>query len=292
MPGDAVNEAADQIVSLLGDRLEPPDVPEEERVGLEAALKAAQEAVAERPNDPDALIWLGRRTAYLGRYHDAIRIYGEGIARFPDDARFYRHRGHRHITLRQFEAAVADLEQAARLIAGRPDEVEPDGRPNARNIPTSTLHSNIWYHLALARYLRGEFEAALPAYHECLGVSGNADMLVATSYWLVMTLRRLGRAAEAEEALARITAEMDVIENGAYHRLLLLFRGSLAPDALLDAPDNSSVTLHDATSGYGIGVWHLVSDRPDEARHWFRRVYGGKQWAAFGFIAAEVELSR
>mgnify|MGYP006178114509 CR=1 FL=1 len=55
------------------------------------------------------------------------------------------------------ETVVADLERAASLVRGRPDEVEPDGAPNRFNIPTSTLQSNIWYHLGLAYYMRGEF---------------------------------------------------------------------------------------------------------------------------------------
>ena len=57
----------------------------------------------------DALIWLGRRNAYLGNYKDAIGIYTEGIQKYPNDARFYRHRGHRLITLRCFDDAIADL---------------------------------------------------------------------------------------------------------------------------------------------------------------------------------------
>jgi tetratricopeptide (TPR) repeat protein len=282
----------DAVTSLLGDPLSPPAVPEEARGRLEAQFAEAEAAARERPDDPEALIWLGRRTAYLGNYRDAVSVFTGGIERWPDDPRFYRHRGHRHITLRQFDAAIADFEQAARLIRSRPDETEPDGQPNARNIPTSTLHFNVWYHLALSRYLTGDFEAALPDYRQCLEVSRNPDTRVATSHWLYMTLRRTGRDAEAAGLLAPIAAEMDVIENGAYHRLLLLYKGILAPDDLLDAPTNMSPALHDATAGYGIGTWHLYNGREAEALDWYRSIYAGPQWAAFGYIAAEAELAR
>lgn len=118
--------------------------------------------------------------------------------------------------MREFDRAIADLTRAAELTAGRPDAIEPDGIPNARNVPTSTLQSNIWYHLGLAHYLKGDFNRALVAYREAMRVSGNPDMLVATSHWLYMTLRRLGRATEAEAVLAPISREMAIIENDAY----------------------------------------------------------------------------
>ena len=115
----------------------------------------------EKPNAADSIIWLGRRMAYLGRYKDAVRVFSSGSVLFRNDARFFRHRGHRYLTLRCFDDAIRDFERAAELIKGKPDEVEPDGLPNAKNIPTSTLQSNIWYHLGLAYYLKGDFVKAL-----------------------------------------------------------------------------------------------------------------------------------
>ena len=31
---------------------------------------------ASRPNDPDTILWLGRRLAYPGRFREAIEIFG------------------------------------------------------------------------------------------------------------------------------------------------------------------------------------------------------------------------
>jgi tetratricopeptide (TPR) repeat protein len=147
--------------------------------------------------NPESLIWVGRRLAYLGRYQEAIEKFSLGIELFPNDARFLRHRGHRWITLREFDKAIEDLESATRLIEGTCDQVEPDGQPNAAGIPTSTLHTNIWYHLGLARFLKGDFEKALAAYQRCLAAATNHDMRVATIDWQYMTLRRLNRIDEA-----------------------------------------------------------------------------------------------
>ena len=242
------------------------------------------ETRAKRERDhADAIVWLGRRTAYLGNYQEAIDIFTDGAKRYPRDARMLRHRGHRWITLRQFDRAVADLTQAANLIRGTADEIEPDGLPNARNIPTSTLQSNIWYHLGLAHYLRGDFEKALDAYRECMAVSKNPDGVVSTSHWLYMTLRRLGRPEEAEKVLEAISTDMDVIENQAYHKLLLMDRGEIVPEELLDS---------DATTLYGVGNWYLFNGQTEKARQTFERIVSGKEYAAFGFIAAEADLHR
>ncbi|MGQ0538159.1 MAG: prolyl oligopeptidase family serine peptidase [Gemmatimonadaceae bacterium] len=280
-----------EAVSLLGDSLIPAPPGPAARAALDRNLAAARSAYERAPDDADSIIWLGRRTAYLGRYSEAVRIYSEGIEKHPDDARMYRHRAHRYITTRRFDDAIADFERAAALTRGNPDQVEPDGQPNARNIPTSTLQSNIWYHLGLAHYLKGDFESALRAYREDLKVAKNPDMLVAVSHWLYMTLRRLDRADEAAQVLEPITRDLDVIENQSYHRLMLLYKGELTPDDLLKREGASDLDL--VSMGYGVANWHLYNGRRAEAEAVLRRVLGVRnQWAAFGFIAAEAEWKR
>ena len=282
-----------EATSLLGEPLHRPAPTGAARERMEAQLAAARRAYVHAPTNADSIIWLGRRTAYLGRFNEAIGIYTEGIAKHPADARLYRHRGHRYLSTRQLEKAIADFERAYALVKGRPDEVEPDGQPNARNIPTSTLKGNIRYHLALAHYLRGDFERALPLYREDVAASaGNPDMLVATSHWLYMALRRLGRREEAAAVLAPISKEMDVIENGAYHRLLLLYRGELQPGDLL-ASGEAQAGLDDVTTAYGVGNWHLYNGRRAEGEAIFRRILAARsQWASFAYLAAEAEMAR
>ena len=269
-----------------------PPVSEEARREMEARLAEARAAYDRDPRDADAIIWLGRRTAYLGRFNESVQIYTRGLRLHPRDARFLRHRGHRLITLRRFPEAVADLTRAARLIRGKPDEIEPDGIPNARNTPTSTLQSNIWYHLGLAHYLRGDFPSALRAYRECMKVSTNPDMLVATSHWLYMTLRRMGRPAEAARLLEPVNADMDIIENRDYQRLLLMYKGATTPAALLEETARAGTQLGNTTVGYGVANWHLYNGRRAEAAALLRRVTSSSQWTSFGYIAAEADLKR
>jgi len=268
-----------------------PQLSAETRREFEAKLTEAR-ANYETLDSADNLIWLGRRTAYLGRYRDAVLIYSRGIEKFPDDARLLRHRAHRFITLRCFDLAIADLQHAAKLVKGKADEIEPDGLPNARNIATSTLQSNIWYHLGLAHYLRGNFKEALKAYREAEKVSTNPDMQVATTHWLYMTLRRLGRAKEASSAVAKIKPDLDVIENADYYKLIRLYQGRTEPAQLLEEIRGKASTLSNASVGYGLGNWFLYNHERAQAEKIFRQITDGNQWASFGYIAAEAELKR
>ena len=257
-----------------------------------ANLSVAREAYNKNPNVAEELIWYGRRMAYTGDYKEAIRIFTEGVKKFPDDARIYRHRGHRYITLRCFDDAVHDLETAAKLIKGKPDEVEQDGLPNARNIPTSTVQSNIWYHLGLAYYLKGDFKNADRAYAEAQKVSKNNDMLVATVYWRYMTLRRNGKSGEAGRLLTSIPKNIEVIENEDYLRLIKVNRGELKPEDLYSTFGSDTSTLGAASRAYGVGNYHLYNGEKELAFSIFQRIVRGDQWASFGHIAAETELSR
>ena len=175
------------------------------------------------------------------------------------------------------------------MIEDRDDEVEPDGQPNQLGIPLSTLHFNIWYHLGLAHYLRGDFELAHAAYRECHEVSQNDDSRVAASYWLYLILRRLGRDAEADEILAQVSEDQEIIENTAYHDLLLLFKGERRPEDLLSEGDDA---LQNTTVAYGVGAWYAVNGDTEQAGEIWDRILETGSAFAFGYIAAEAEVAR
>jgi hypothetical protein len=90
---------------------------------------------------------------------------------------------------------------------------------------------------------------------------------------------------------------MGIIENDAYHRRLLMYKGEIAPAELLDlrvaaGANDPDVALSIATQGYGVGNWYLVNGDVDAAREVFERILEGTSWAAFGFIAAEADMAR
>ena len=268
-----------------------PELSAEAKKRLDDSLAAATADFVKNPDDVQNIVWVGRRLAYLSRYREAIDVFSRGVAKFPTDARPLRHRAHRYITTRQFDKAIVDFEKAAKLMTGKPNEGEPDGAPGRRPSPSATLKFNIYYHLGLAYYLKGDFAKALAAYRECMNYStDNDDSLVATSDWLYMTLRRLGRKAEADKVLEPIKEGMNVLDNGAYYQRLLMYKGLRKPEEVLGNDEQDPLQI--ATQGYGVGNYYLVNGDAERAKAIFRRVVAGSQWAAFGFIAAEADLAR
>jgi tetratricopeptide (TPR) repeat protein len=278
-----------EVYSLLGEEY---FAPTEANPKLDSNLAMARKNFEADPSE-DNYIWLGRRTAYLTRYNEAIEIFNQGIEKFPDSYRLYRHRGHRYLSQRKFDAAIADLKKASELMQGVPIEIEPDGQPNKLNQPLSSTQFNVWYHLGLAHYLKGEFDLAEKAYLECMKVSDNDDLITATVDWLYMTYRREGKTEEAAKLLEKITDSMTIIENDSYFKRLNLYKGKLPVDSVLAvSAANEDVELALATQGYGVGNWYLYNGDTSQATGVFERVVGGKHFSSFGFIAAEADLAR
>lgn len=267
-------DAKPEVVSLLG-------VKHYAQADAKGEIAKAEAHVAADPKNVERLLTLGRAQAAVWRYHDAIATYTRALETAPADARLYRQRGHRYISVRRFDLAAADLKRAAQL--------------NDRDF-------DIWYHLGLAHYLRGEFAEALAAYEKCYAVAqrdraaaaadkeGRDDSVIAISDWQYMTYRRLNKPADAARMLDKISPELKVKENKSYFDRLLFYKGLKKEEELLKMKEATDLEI--ATVGYGLGNWHLYNGNRAKADEYFRRIVTGKYWPAFGFIAAEAELAR
>lgn len=265
-----------QGTSLLGRELRSqPPTPEQE-----AAIEEARRALAEHPGEVERVVALGQALAAVWRYREAIEVYDRGLAAHPDDPLLLRHRGHRYISLRDFARAEDDLERAAARDLAAPG-----------SLPAATRF-DIWYHLGLARTLRGDFADAAEAYLRCRETvaDGDDESLVAVARWLHESLRRAGDERAARAVLEPIHGGMAVEENRAYLDLLRLYRGESTVEAIFDPEDASPLDL--ATVGYGVASWWLSTGEEERARELLERIAGGPYWPAFGQIAAEAELDR
>ncbi|UXX80785.1 tetratricopeptide repeat protein [Reichenbachiella carrageenanivorans] len=288
---DVVSESEHEAISLLGKKLYAPIIPSSVLEKRKKELAQAEENFSSHPDSLANIIWYGRRLAYLYQYKHAIQIYTLGLNKFPESYKLYRHRGHRYLTLRYFDKAIQDLEKAVFYSRNSPNEMESDGLPNRRNIPRNSVHFNIWYHLGMAYYMKGNYDKSVSAYKACISIADNDDMLVAATDWLYMTYRKTGNIAAAEALLAPIKTRMNVIENYAYHNRLLMYKGIKKPEQLFDPSKGSDMAIDDVTIGYGVGNWYYYNGNTDKALAIFNQMMESPYWQAFGYIAAEVELS-
>jgi tetratricopeptide (TPR) repeat protein len=264
---------APEAISLDGRKLYAPRVSEPELTKKVQQLEEARRAHELAPDDVESIVWLGRRLAYLGRFRSAIAVYDEGLRKHPGNLLLLRHRGHRWITVREFDRAIQDLELAAKATSTAPDLVEPDGQPNARNIPIGSLHSNIWYHLA--KY------------------ATNPDRICSVRYWLFLAMARQGRLEEARRELlaADIRDDWDLLENQNYHQLLRMYLGRrTAADLLFEVKDRAGAD--GASILYGVASWYVCHDEFGKARDVLEQIVAQTPWPAFGHIAAEVDLQQ
>jgi tetratricopeptide (TPR) repeat protein len=291
-PAEKKSDVVPVLTGLNGTKYYEPERSPAAQALLDSNLTVARKNFEANPSEKN-YIWLGRRLAYLYRYGDAINTFTEGLEKYPNSYKLFRHRGHRYITLREFNKAIADLQMAASIMPRLPLEIEPDGQPNKLNKPLSNTQFNVWYHLGLAHYLKGDFESAEKAYLQCLDVSDNDDLLTATADWLYMTYRRMNKPEEAAKVLELIRPDMNIIENDSYYLRLQMYKGIIPPDDLLKVSSSSEdVNLALATQGYGVGNWYLCEGDTSRAVEIFKQVTSGKHFAAFGFIAAEADLQR
>ena len=265
-------------------------LPNKTKNVFEKNLKIAYENFNQNPNS-DNLIWIGRRHAYLGNYESAIKYFSQGISTYPLDARFYRHRGHRLITNRCFERAINDLKKAASLSNNKPNEIEPDGLPNALNIPTSTLKGNIYYHLGLAYYFESQFKEAMLAFEKCIELSKNNDSFVAAANWLYIIYYQLNMINKADKLLTKIDNQMNLIENHSYLSILNFYKNSTSQFDI-EKKIFKEESLNNITVAFGLGNFYLLKGETEKAYKIYNLITNSNQWSSFAYIGAEVMLKK
>jgi len=230
-------------------------------------IARAQAALAADPKNVERIIQLGVAQSGARQFREAIQTFTRGMAVAPNDAMLYRWRGHRYLSVREFDKAQADLTKGLAL--------------------DSTIYG-ILYHLGIVRFVRGDFAGAAQMFTRAQPRAPDAGELAGSTDWLWMSLMRAGRKAEAEAMLARRPDSLPV--DNAYARRLKLYRGEIGPEAVITPADTADVQA--ATLAYGLGNWYLVRGDTARAKSYFERSVKSGGWPGFGFIVSEVEMRR
>lgn len=232
-------------------------------------IARATAALAADPKNIQKFIALGVAQSGARQFREAIETFTRGLAIAPNDAMLYRWRGHRYISVREFDKAGTDLRKGY--------SIDPK-------------NYGILFHSGVLNFVSGDFNAAARMFKEAQPLAPDGGELAGSTDWLWMSLSRAGRMAEANAMLARRPDTLAAPPGYAYASRLKLYRGELTPTTLITAADTADVQV--ATLNYGLGNWYLVHGDTVNARTAFARVIASGGWPGFGFMAAEAELKR
>ena len=218
----------------------------------------------------------GMAAAKDAKMEESIRLFSKALSYLPFEGLYYRFRGHRHLNLREFDEGAADLELGSRLIPENWD---------------------VWYHLGLSYYLRGEFERAAKAYQRCLELTDTQDAMIAIVDWYWMTLMQLGHTEQAQALLGKVSPEDDPGENVAYFKRVLLYKGlNSIEETMAFFKNETEEAMNRITCGYGFGNYlRLNGDETGAKAIWNELLsMAGESKAKYAFacLAAEVELGK
>ncbi len=233
------------------------------------ALEAFDRAIALDAKNADFHHARCRTLARMQRHAEGIDSCSTALTLRPDSAPILIDRGHFYINLRRLEPALADLERVA---------------------ATKLEDYGLYYHLALALYMKGEFAKAADAYVGCVRTAQNAENRMSCQAWQYLALERAGRKDEAKALLDGFTPEPAGAAS-AYVDRLLLFKGVKTEEEVAAAMAKDG--LQQATVGYGLGMWHLLNGREQKAREYFEKALAPPaQLTGFGAVASYFELQR
>src|SRR5438105_3590268 len=134
-------------------------------------IARAESALAADPRSVERIIQLGIAQSGARQFREAIQTFTRGLTIVPTDAMLYRWRGHRYLSVREFDRALDDITRGSRL---------------------DSTNYGIWYHLGIVRYARGDFAAAADAFARAQRRPPDAAALAGATDWAGMSLPPCG----------------------------------------------------------------------------------------------------
>ena len=275
---DFVNARPDEIAVLITARRKQPApaVQYKSPAGVEyraqydnGAIARAEAALAANPRTVDTLIALGVAQSGARQFREAIATFSKGLEFAPKHAMLYRWRGHRYLSVREFDKADADLTKCLGI---------------------DSNNYGCLFHLGIVNFARGDFNRAVDLFTRAQPRAPDAGELAGSTDWLWMSMMRAGKSKEAAAMLARRPDSLQAAPGYAYVTRLKLYRDEITPEQVFTSSDTADVQV--ATLSYGIGNWYLVRGDTATAKTWFDRAVKSGGWPGFGFIVSEIELRR
>src|SRR5204862_8072412 len=116
-------------------------------------VKSARAALDADPKNIARIVDLGVAQSGARQFREAIATLTPGLEIEPNNALLLRWRGHRYLSVREFDRAFADLTRGGAI--------------------DSTIYG-IWYRLGIVQYLRGDFTGAAASFAKAQPIAPDA----------------------------------------------------------------------------------------------------------------------
>jgi tetratricopeptide (TPR) repeat protein len=229
----------------------PCSIPDSPEV---AALRGAETV--------EELFALAKALNFQLRYREALTVYDRILALEPENALAYRQRAPRFLNTLQPEKAIQDFLKCRELGGDEAD---------------------LSYRLGIARYLSGDYPAAMAEEEICCPLV-DEEMAVAAMYWHTMSALRCG---SDPKLLRHYRPGMAVGHHTAYERAMAFLAGSL-PWAHMEALlQQEKSDLEYSMLAYGSAQWLRVLGKEEAADRLFRSILPlDSFWISYAYIAA------
>jgi tetratricopeptide (TPR) repeat protein len=235
----------------------------------------------------DDYVDVGRQLVSTYRYKLAVANFTDGLVKYPNSFKLLRNRGHRYITLRQLDNAIADLTKAEELIRPQSEVWEYD----ATGKPSASVQHQIWYHIGIYHYLKKDYAKSALAFEQALAWTHEPANIVGATNWLYDDYKRLGQDDKAVALLTPITPDYNMDHEHAYFKRLMLYKGIITPEELINVNKASdSLSVQDITRMYGLANWYAYKGDKDKATGLYHKILESSEWAGFAYAASEIEV--
>lgn len=210
---------------------------------------------------------LGDRSSY----DIAINDYSKLLICEPFNSMLYRNRGHRYLSISEFDKAVADLIMSTRLF--------PDYWKN-------------WNYIGMIYYFKGEYEKSILYYNRAMLETGvDSPFYVAMVNWKYLALMKLGRNSEANDLINGFNAPKKTLDN--YRDLVYLYRGTLSVEEIEKKLKEDINEIYKSTYCFGLGMYYYFNGHKEKSVNLFKDFINSSDvWFALGYMGVQAELKR
>ena len=265
--------------SLLGDTLWSVPVPVQGGRERVTRLQDARERLNQAPGNFQAAYDVARYTADLGRFSQAIELYGTATSMGGVDPRPFARRGELYLLLRKLDRATSDLRTAARLYstyagdAFTEEQVTATGEMVPRNI--GFVIPNL---LGVAYSLRGDSARSVDYLNESALHVQSLREAIQVTLWI--------RAAQPH------TEFPGTLPTKFRSATTAMIRTSTRASAAGGCPVITGTMVDGDLMCYVHGARLLAAGKRDEALATFSQIRHRSHWSSQAHLAAEAAVAR